>query len=336
MREPADGAHAQMLSKALCPWLQAPFTRLEQARVAGRLGHAWLLGGPRGIGKLNLALVMADRLLTAAADAPAPPVLTAAMAADALSGSMSGVGNHHPDLYRIHPVEDRQTISVEQLRELGAALHLKSLRGRTKVVVLEPAEAMTHAAANSFLKTLEEPTDDTFLWLVSHQPGRLPATIRSRCQPLWLPVPPQSQVQEWLGGRDGPSLDALTPLRRVQLNESEINLLNKDLKGTILALSRSSTDPMQVADDWMKGNVSLALEWLATELRSAIRARLTASSANRVTDREGDPLHNAWRSLSMVRLWAQLDATEQLQSRQGKGLNEDLALRALLLGFEAK
>lgn len=319
------------LSQALCPWLETPFRRLESARLAGRLGHAWLLAGPAGIGKLNLALVMAERLLHPEATST-PATLSADTAREALV-RFEAAENHDPDLYRIHPAEDRETIGIEQIRELAAALSLKSLRGRAKVAILSPAEAMTHAAANSLLKTLEEPTPETFLWLVSHQPGRLPATIRSRCQQLLVTGPSAATLRSWLGPAAPEAIEALTPFEWLRTAQEEIDWVNSKLEKQLTDLSRSRLDPMQIADEWLKGNLRLALEWLAAEIRDAIRARVAPGAGNLVTDRPSKALHNAWGPLSTDRLWAQLAATERLQDQQGKGRNEDLAVRVLLLGF---
>ena len=140
-----DTAHAlATLGKKLCPWLKPTLEQLEQARTAKRLGHAWLVVGPQGVGKLNLALVFAGRLLTDSPEEPAE--LEAAQAVAAMRARHQPV-DHHPDLHWIFPAEDKRTISVEQIRDVSEALALKAFRGPAKVVVIEPAEAMTTAAA---------------------------------------------------------------------------------------------------------------------------------------------------------------------------------------------
>ena len=149
-----DTAHAlATLGKKLCPWLKPTLEQLEQARTAKRLGHAWLVVGPQGVGKLNLALVFAGRLLTDSPEEPAE--LEAAQAVAAMRARHQPV-DHHPDLHWIFPAEDKRTISVEQIRDVSEALALKAFRGPAKVVVIEPAEAMTTAAANALLNDLRE------------------------------------------------------------------------------------------------------------------------------------------------------------------------------------
>src|SRR5690606_23192993 len=182
-----------VLAERLCPWLREPLARLDAARRGGRLGHAWLIKGPAGVGKLNLAYVFAQRLLDGASDPSEPPPLAPADAVEAMSARRAPA-DHHPDLHRVFPEADKRTIGIEQIRELSQALAMKAFRGGAKAAVIEPAEAMTPAAANALLKTLEEPAEQTYLFLITHQPERLLPTIRSRCQGLAVAAPGPSEV----------------------------------------------------------------------------------------------------------------------------------------------
>ena len=146
------------------------------------------------MGKVNLALVLAYRLLGVEAQ---PAELDAATALAALA-ARHGPLDRHPDLHWLYPEEDKETISVDQVRELIDSFTLTAHRGGAKVVIIEPAEALTTAAANALLKTLEEPSGTSYLLLLSHQPGRLPATVRSRCQHLALRPPEADAVARWL------------------------------------------------------------------------------------------------------------------------------------------
>ena len=95
----------------------------------------------------------------------------------------------------VKPVE---WIVVDKIRALTGWAQLTSHRGGAKVGIIDPAERMNAAAANALLKTLEEPPPGTFLLLVSHQPGRLAATIRSRCQVVAAPQPSTAEGAAWL------------------------------------------------------------------------------------------------------------------------------------------
>src|SRR5690606_12400472 len=151
----------------------------------------------------------AERLLTAAG---APPAILSADAAAPAMRDRHLPADHHPDLHWVFPEEDKHTISVEQIRAVGDEIALKAYAGAAKVVIVEPADAMTVAAANSLLKTLEEPPPGTFLLLVSHRPERLPSTIRSRCQQVHVAGPTADELAAWLGQRPAAELEALALL----------------------------------------------------------------------------------------------------------------------------
>jgi DNA polymerase III delta prime subunit len=158
----------QTLSRGLCPWLRDEFDALEETRSRGRLGHSWIIAGPPGIGKTNLALALAERVLNPSG--PLPEALGATKAAVARA-SLYEPADHRPDLYCIFPLEQRRSIGIDQIRDACQQLALSSLQGVAKVMIVEPAEHLTMPAANALLKTLEEPTPDTYLLLVSHQPA---------------------------------------------------------------------------------------------------------------------------------------------------------------------
>lgn len=323
-----------LLCTRLCPWLEAPFGRLEAARRADRLGSAWLISGPPGIGKLNLALALAARLLGVADEHP--PALGPADASAAMR-ERRVPADHHPDLHLVFPEPEKRTIGIEQIRELSEALSMKGFRGGAKAAVIEPAEAMTLAAANALLKTLEEPAAQTFLLLVTHQPHRLLPTIRSRCQTLAVAPPSEREVAAWLGLPEGHpvlSLAGRAPLLGAMLTEPEKIKFLEELSSKFYELCQDRRDPRALAEEWVKQDVELALQWLVGRLEGAIRGRFAAAADSKaVTPAGGDSLHNAWRSLPVRVLFERLDAARRLLDRLGSGINVELALHALLVGF---
>jgi len=182
---------------ALLPWQQEPAATLLAGRATWP--HALLLDGPRGIGKRTLAMNLAQALLCEA------PTATG-FACGTCPGCGYARAGQHPDLRLVEPitVEDDGTIKhldaipVDHTRALIRWTQVTSHRGRAKVAIVVPAEAMNAAAANALLKTLEEPPPGTYLLLVAHQPARLPATIRSRCRHVPAPRATPVQAQAWL------------------------------------------------------------------------------------------------------------------------------------------
>lgn len=181
----------------LLPWqVDAARTMLAQ-RV--RWPHALLLHGRKGIGKRTLALNLARALLCE------NPQVTGEACGRCPSCGYVAAGQH-PDLRMIEPVDmddegiekPLAEIPIRHVRALIEFVQITSHRRVAKVSIIHPAEKMNHEAANALLKTLEEPPPGTYLLLVAHQVGRLPATLRSRCHALSAPRPRRGQASEWL------------------------------------------------------------------------------------------------------------------------------------------
>jgi len=185
---------------ALFPW-QIEFARDALAR-RDAWPHGLLLTGSRGIGKRALAMHFARALLceTPRADGSA-------------CGNCASCGyvnaGQHPDLRVLDLVEvdeEGETkalaeIKIDTVRDLTAWSLLTSHRGIAKVGIVDPAEALNIAAANALLKTLEEPPPSTFFVLISHQPGQVAPTLRSRCLRMAAPRPSREQATAWLAGQ---------------------------------------------------------------------------------------------------------------------------------------
>ncbi len=158
---------------------------LHAAAMSGRLHHAWLIGGGAGIGKATLAYRFARWLLAGATSAN----LSVAASHPAFKRVAA---NTHADLLTIDRRLNEKTkkmqteIVVDTVHEVGKFLRLTAGEGGWRVVVVDGAEDMNRNAANALLKLLEEPPKRAILLLVSHAPGRLLPTIRSRCRRLNL------------------------------------------------------------------------------------------------------------------------------------------------------
>lgn len=170
-----------------------------QAFNTGRLHHAWLITGPRGVGKATLAWRIARFLLSqpvGEADAglfgDAPPAPTSLEIGHDTPVYRRSAQLAEPRLCLIRRAYDAKKgkhsaqISVEEVRKLGAFFHMSATDGGRRVVIVDSADDMNVSSANALLKMLEEPPKDAVLLLVSHQPSRLLPTIRSRCRELRL------------------------------------------------------------------------------------------------------------------------------------------------------
>src|SRR5229473_2014413 len=179
---------------------------LLQAYRSGRLPHAWLLSGPRGIGKATLAFRFARFLFAEGAAAPglfaAPPASLAIAPEHPVFRRVASGG--HADLLVVERSLDpkrkklRSEIVVDDTRAIAGFLRLTPAEGGWRVVIVDGADMMNRNAANALLKILEEPPQKALLLLVSDNPGRLLPTIRSRCRILALKPLAEAEVREAL------------------------------------------------------------------------------------------------------------------------------------------
>lgn len=185
---------------------EAAETVLLNAYRSGRLPHAWLLSGPRGIGKATLAFRFARFLFGDGAGAAglfSAPGASLAMAPDHPVFRRVASGGH-ADLLVVERGLDpkrkklRREIVVDDTRAIAGFLRLTPAEGAWRVVIVDGADMMNRNAANALLKILEEPPAKALLLLVSDNPGRLLPTIRSRCRILALKPLGEGEVTEAL------------------------------------------------------------------------------------------------------------------------------------------
>jgi len=162
--------------------------QFAEAWASRKLHHAWLLAGPKGVGKATFAHAAARRVL---ADAAGPPSELPGIESDDEHPIVKLVeAGSHPDMRRLERLVNEKTgnlnrnIKVEQIRELGEFLSLSAALSPWRVVIIDTLDDLEPSGANALLKMLEEPPPNTLFFLVSHAPGRLLPTIRSRCRRL--------------------------------------------------------------------------------------------------------------------------------------------------------
>jgi DNA polymerase-3 subunit delta' len=171
---------------------------------SGRLAHALLLHGPRGIGKAATASAIAKGLLCETPDGDRPKHLACERCG---SCRWFDAGNH-PDVKMVGLLTNTQgkqawDLSIDQIRDLEDFVGLTAFRDGARVVLIDPAETLSVPAANALLKMLEEPGERTYFLLVTHRPDSLPPTVRSRCRSVPVPRPVAAEQQAWLAEEAG-------------------------------------------------------------------------------------------------------------------------------------
>lgn len=317
------------------PWLTQPFERLASAAQQGRFPHALLITGQPGLGKAAFADELASFLICET------PVKGVAACRKCPGCTLFEAGNH-PDFFSVSPQEDSSAIKVDQIRALAEGLAMSRHGSGFKVAILNPAEAMNINAANSLLKTLEEPTDNTVLVLVSANPGRLPATVRSRCQQVRIPVPRRDQAVAWLkqqvevGQPDVYlSLARGAPLLALQLAQG--NALEERARQfqALVGVYQGRQDPIVLAASWSKDEDLTGLHWLREWLMDLLRIRLTGHVRGIHGIDLAEGLQALARQMDCKVMFGQLDRVGRAIQMAGSGINRQLMTEDILLAWAA-
>ncbi len=321
------------------PWLEPYRQSVAAITRQGRLPHALLLTGQQGMGKAVFADFLAHLLVCER------PVEHASPCGQCTACTLFNAGSHPDYHYVSFEIDEktgklRKSIIVDQIRELAGKLSLKSHGGGCKIAVITPAAAMTPNATNCLLKTLEEPSDNTVLVLVSEQSAHLSATVRSRCQQLRIDVQDRETVLQWLSGQ----LDACVPETYLQLaHNAPLEALRLAQDNAIEARSKHFADlvgildgrvaPLTIALDWSKDEGMQAIRWLRDWLMDLLRIRMTGQAgAVRSTDIvEG--LEALAGRLDCKTMFAQLDRINRTLQLSASGLNRQLMTEDILLAW---
>jgi len=335
-------------------WQAAVWRMLTQSQAA--CGHALLLKGRKGVGKLVFARNLAKSLLCEqpSADAEAcgscpscgwfeqgghpdfrlvePEALTALAdeataeaGSDAEPESVSTKGKKKPS----------KQIGVEQIRALSDLVHMSSHRNGYKIILIHPAEAMNLAAANALLKNLEEPPPQTLFILVTHRPQDLLPTIRSRCRQIAMPTPDLATAVAWLeqqGVKDpATSLAAAgyAPLAALEFDDADYLAQHEAFIRQIG--TPGGFNPIVLAEEMQKSDLPTAVNWMqkwcydlmSFRTTGKIRYHLPMLAAIKSLVSEIDPCALAAYSRSLV-------STQRLARHP---LNPRLFLEEMLLSY---
>jgi len=308
---------------AFAPWQQRIYAQAAASLDSGRLGHALLFAGPAQLGKRAVATRLAQRLLCENKRGDGEPC-------DQCRACHLLDAGTHPDYQFISFVPNKEgtrlrtEIVIEQIREVSERLSLTPQYGGAQIVILDPAEAINHAASNALLKTLEEPVAGRYLWLISAHPARLSATIRSRCQKLEFRLPPENESLSWLSARGHSESVAREALEAAR---GHPGLAGEWLQGNGFAVRREVAADLAKLSRGELAVADTAQRWASDgdlELRLRHAADLALADAGRLTD------PGRTRSLA-----AWFDQANRVRDLLRTTIRADLAVVELLLAWRS-
>jgi DNA polymerase-3 subunit delta' len=324
------------VSGQLLPWQQHQWQHLYGYIEQKRIPQSLLITGNKGLGKQQIASQFAAALLCTAPQANG-------MACGLCSSCLLVNAETHPDFIQVQPEEPGKGISIGQIRSLITRLTLKPQYETTRVVIINPADKMNNAAANAFLKCLEEPAERTAILLVSEKPSKLPATIISRCQKLAIVSPDKQFVADWLartlqidGATDGKlyanlSLAQGAPLLALEYaNEGTITLRNECFKKW-LAIAKRHESPVIVAEDWHKLAASPLLFWMTSWIIDLIKCFYHSEAENLYNPDLKEQLQELSQQLELKGLYKLYDLLLTGRQRIDTQINKQLLFEEILI-----
>lgn len=318
------------------PWQQAVWRHLAGYIKQQRIPQAILLTGAPGLGKRHLAEVYVGALICHTPSSEG-------FACGTCAACKLYQANTHPDYLTIEPEEPGKTIGIDKIRQLIVKLALKPQYEAHRLVIFQPADALNTASANAFLKCLEEPSERTCFILISDQPSKLPATIRSRCQKIHCERPDDIVAKDWLA-QQGIKNDAeqlLTmaqgsPLLARQYAEHHFISLRREYFEAWLQIALGKGDLLSIAEQWQKQetvDLSVLLAWLAGWLADIVKLAQGIDVAGLENPDFKKPLQALAERLELKRLFQYYDTVLKSRSQLATQINKQLLTEGLLINW---
>lgn len=320
-------------------WQQQQWQQIMRQKQQDRLAHALLFQGPAGSGKKHCASELAQALLCK------QPGDAATACGHCEACKLFNAGTH-PDFHLLKPTPPATStssnpvlsIKIDVLRGMYRALSETSQYGGYRIAIIEDADKMPMQAANSLLKTLEEPGDDTLLLLVSSHPHQLPVTIRSRCQSIRFRVPATQEALQWLS-ECGIS-DAQTALKLAHgaplLAREYAETYAQERALLVKALNaRAGTEaPIQYAQKLAQMPKDYLLSWLLDWVSDLGRLLTIGSEAELVNEDQRSTLEARAKHADKGRVFGLHDQICELMKAEGIALNLQLLWENLLISWD--
>jgi DNA polymerase-3 subunit delta' len=254
------------------PWTASIFQQLTSRYAKLQLHHGLLFLGPSKLGKMSLCQDIAASLLCKTVNESAGSTAAAHHSACGQCKSCQLIAaNSHPDLNIV--ISDKSQIGIDLIRNAITKLTQTAQLSGNKVLIIPNIELMSESASNALLKTLEEPTKNTYLLMTCNEPQKLLPTVLSRCEKIKVASPNYDQSVLWLSQQGvDTSSQAMSPSALQACGFSPIRYLEESLNDDALTYQNFVTDiealeqgiesALRVAQKW-KDDVPRALQWLS-------------------------------------------------------------------------
>jgi DNA polymerase-3 subunit delta' len=324
------------------PWTKVLYQSLLSNQQNSVLPHALLLTGIDGLGKLAMSQLLAKSLLCQQTH-PTGDDKTPLPCGECHDCNLFKA-NHHPDYLLIEPEKKGGNILIDQIRQLTAFVSLKSHLGGMQLIVINQAHCLNRNAANSLLKTLEEPTQNVLLLLISSNPNRLPATVKSRCQLRVMETPKLESALQWLQATDSATTQPEQMLTALRLSYGAPLLAQSYLADGVieqyhtqfsqfLALSTRPISVVEVAAAWATDGGKHSLHWMLSWVSCLIRFKFRLSIAAKDIDEGEQQLQNLSASVDLNGLYVYYDKLLVSIRLLDSQVNTQLLLEELLVSW---
>jgi len=319
------------------PWTHSQWQQLIKRYQQQRLPHALIFNGLSGLGKLEFARQFAKSILCESPDENGH-------ACQSCRSCTQFEADTHPDFHQLEPEEIGKALKIDQIRGLIEKFSLASHYNRHRVAILSPAEDMNQAAANSLLKSLEEPPANTLIILVTSQRSALPATILSRCQQVDFPPPGKDMALTWLNNNHPEGVERLSellimangaPLKALTDADGELLALRDDIFNHFsqLALQNQAAITAQTAN-WLKSDNPAPIQWLYSWVSDLIKMKSHYEQSIVNSDKREELSKIALR-VDLSRLYGFLDKLVEANRLQKAPLNKQMVLDDLFLNWQS-
>lgn len=316
-------------------WQEQEWQQLKKLASTDRIPHAMIFAGIKGVGKLTLAENFARLALCQ------QPNLFATECGTCHSCRLF-LTKAHPDALWLEPEKEGANIKIDQIRALTDFISQSALQGKYRTVIINPANSMNLNAANALLKTLEEPTPNAIIILVSDQMAQLPPTILSRCHKIQCPKPANTLAIAWLQTQLKDPVDKLNlllnlangaPLTALRLANDDVLPMRQTLVKAIYHTVLQKADPIKTAASLQEIDLLVFIDYALSLIGDVLRLQVGDNQiVNQDIKTEINEITEASQLKNNVRLMAEL---QSIRSKicLGYHVNKQLWIEQFLIGL---